>query len=47
MQLNLDGSVDFQGTERAEKVDVIMHATGYNYTFPFLEAGVVRVDDNR
>ena len=48
VQLCADGSVEFEGAERAEKVDVVMHATGYKYTFPFLsEAGVVTVHDNR
>ncbi len=48
VQLCADGSVDFEGGERADKVDVVMHATGYKYTFPFLrEADVVTVDDNR
>ena len=47
-RLCADGAVEFEGAERAEKVDVIMHATGYKYTFPFFrEASVVTVDDNR
>lgn len=48
VRLHSDGSVEFDGGERAPKVDVIMHATGYKYTFPFLDgAGIVTVDDNR
>jgi hypothetical protein len=46
--LGADGSVEFEGGERADRVDVVMHATGYKYTFPFLQgAGVVAVNDNR
>ena len=46
--LGADGSVEFEGGERADRVDVVMHATGYRYTFPFLQgAGVVAVNDNR
>ena len=46
--LGADGSVEFEGGERADWVDVVMHATGYKYTFPFLQgAGVVAVNDNR
>ena len=47
-RLGADGSVEFEGGERAPKVDLVMHATGYKYTFPFLpETGVITVDDNR
>ena len=46
--LGADGSVEFEGGEKADRVDVVMHATGYKYTFPFLQgAGVVSVSDNR
>uniref|UniRef100_A0A453J9E5 Flavin-containing monooxygenase n=1 Tax=Aegilops tauschii subsp. strangulata TaxID=200361 RepID=A0A453J9E5_AEGTS len=45
-----DVSVVFQDGSRV-KADAIVHCTGYNYNFPFLEddeeAGVVTVDDNR
>lgn len=48
VRLCADGSVEFEGAKLAEKVDVIMHATGYNYTFPFFrEPCVVTIDDNR
>ncbi|TXG51107.1 hypothetical protein EZV62_023631 [Acer yangbiense] len=42
-----DGTVVFRNG-RVVLVDVILHCTGYNYRFPFLETnGVVTVDDNR
>ena len=47
-QLRADGSVEFEGGQSAQSVDVVLCATGYQYTFPFLErAGVVTVEDNR
>ena len=43
-----DGSVTFADGTRAEKVDSVVFATGYKYSFPFLdEAGVITVQDNR
>ncbi|XP_065857958.1 flavin-containing monooxygenase FMO GS-OX-like 4 [Euphorbia lathyris] len=42
-----DGSVVFQNG-RIVLADVILHCTGYQYNFPFLEtSGIVTVDDNR
>ncbi|KAK1564783.1 hypothetical protein Q3G72_011483 [Acer saccharum] len=42
-----DGTVVFRNG-RVVLADVILHCTGYNYRFPFLETnGVVTVDDNR
>lgn len=47
-ELHADGGVSFAGGERVNNVDVVLYATGYAYTFPFLEeAGVVTVEDNR
>ena len=47
-ELHADGGVSFAGGERVDAVDVVRYATGYVYTFPFLEGtGVVTVDDNR
>ncbi|PKA46486.1 Flavin-containing monooxygenase FMO GS-OX-like 3 [Apostasia shenzhenica] len=42
-----DGTVLFEDGSSAQ-VDVIIHCTGYKYTFPFLKtSGIVNVDDNR
>ncbi|CAL8462038.1 g1569 [Coccomyxa elongata] len=52
-RLHPDGGVSFEGGERVDDVDVVMLATGYRYTFPFLadarigDAPIVIVDDNR
>ena len=46
--LGRDGSVTFADGTRAEKVDSVVFATGYKFSFPFLdEAGVITVQDNR
>ncbi|WCJ25980.1 Flavin-containing monooxygenase family protein [Euphorbia peplus] len=46
-RVDQDGSVVFQNG-RIVLADVILHCTGYKYTFPFLETnGIVAVDDNR
>lgn len=46
--LAADGSVTFADGWRTEDVDVVVFATGYNFSFPFLEAsGIVTVSDNR
>ncbi|GBG76247.1 hypothetical protein CBR_g21995 [Chara braunii] len=43
-----DGHVAFADKSEVKKVDVIIHCTGYRYSFPFLEAGgLVHVEDNR
>ncbi|XP_065857957.1 flavin-containing monooxygenase FMO GS-OX-like 4 isoform X2 [Euphorbia lathyris] len=45
--LHQDGSVVFRNG-RIVLADVILHCTGYKYSFPFLETnGIVTVDDNR
>jgi len=47
-RLRADGGVEFSDGASAEKVDVVVYATGYHYSFPFLEASrVVSVEDNR
>ncbi|XP_026659694.2 flavin-containing monooxygenase FMO GS-OX-like 3 [Phoenix dactylifera] len=44
---NEDGHVVFQDGSSVH-VDVIIHCTGYRYSFPFLKTnGIVNVDDNR
>jgi dimethylaniline monooxygenase (N-oxide forming) len=40
------GGVRFADGSR-ERVDVIINCTGYRVSFPFLDDGVLRVDDNR
>lgn len=51
--LHPDGGVTFKGGETASNVDVVIHATGYHYSFPFLSdtriggAPIITVDDNR
>lgn len=51
--LHPDGGVTFEGGERVDAVDVVMLATGYRYSFPFLAdariggAEIITVDDNR
>ena len=48
LQLESDSRVLFADGWRAENVDVVVYATGYHYTFPFLEkSGVITVQDNR
>ncbi|EIE25007.1 FAD/NAD(P)-binding domain-containing protein [Coccomyxa subellipsoidea C-169] len=52
-RLHPDGGVTFQGGKRVDAVDVVMFATGYCYSFPFLAdtridgAEIVTVEDNR
>ena len=46
--LEEDGSVTFQNGWRVENIDVVVFATGYKFSFPFLESSaVVNVSDNR
>ncbi|KAK9908844.1 hypothetical protein WJX75_003644 [Coccomyxa subellipsoidea] len=51
--LHPDGGVTFEGGGRVDAVDVVMLATGYRYSFPFLAdariggAEIITVDDNR
>lgn len=48
LQLKSDSRVLFADGWQAGHVDVIVYATGYHYTFPFLkESGVITVEDNR
>ena len=48
LQLQADSRVTFAAGWQAENVDVVVYATGYHYTFPFLEgSGVISVEDNR
>ena len=46
-ELGADGSVTFEGGSREEGVDAVCYATGYLYTFPFLDGVDLTVDDNR
>ncbi|XP_058225354.1 flavin-containing monooxygenase FMO GS-OX5-like isoform X1 [Rhododendron vialii] len=42
-----DGTIEFQDGSRVY-ADVIIHCTGYKYSFPFLRTnGIVGIDDNR
>lgn len=44
---NEDGSISFQHGFKIS-ADIILHCTGYKYSFPFLDTkGIVTVDDNR
>lgn len=47
--LGADGSVTFECGTKVEHVDVVMYATGYLYTFPFLQgtAAAPNIEDNR
>lgn len=46
--LSADGTVFFADGWRAEDVDVVIYATGYHYSFPFLQdSAVITVQDNR
>ena len=43
-----DGSINFEDGSYAEAVDVIVYATGYYYSYPFLDESCgVTVEDNR
>lgn len=47
-RLGADSRVSFADGWQAENVDVVVYATGYHYTFPFLQnAGLITVEDNR
>ena len=52
-RLHPDGGVSFEGGERVDCIDVVMLATGYRYSFPFIAdthlggAPIVTVEDNR
>lgn len=47
-ELGSDGSVTFSDGSRASQVDAVVFATGYNFSFPFLDAsGIISVSDNR
>lgn len=47
-QLGSDGSVTFSDGSRATEVDAVVLATGYKFSFPFLDAcGLISVSDNR
>lgn len=39
-------SIIFEGNIQLDDIDLVLFATGYHYTFPFLQ-GLVTVDDNR
>ncbi|KAL4425758.1 hypothetical protein ABPG75_009774 [Micractinium tetrahymenae] len=45
--LHADGAASLADGSRIEGVDVVMFCTGYEYSFPFLEDGLVSVEDNR
>ncbi|KAL4445839.1 hypothetical protein ABPG77_009038 [Micractinium sp. CCAP 211/92] len=45
--LHADGAASLADGSRIEGVDVVMFCTGYEYSFPFLEEGLVSVEDNR
>ena len=48
LQLGSDRRVLFADGWQAENVDTVVYATGYHYTFPFLEnSGLITVQDNR
>uniref|UniRef100_A0A674K3A3 Flavin-containing monooxygenase n=1 Tax=Terrapene triunguis TaxID=2587831 RepID=A0A674K3A3_9SAUR len=42
-----DTAVIFVDGSREENIDVVLFATGYNFSFPFLEENVLRVSNNR
>ncbi|KAK9792457.1 hypothetical protein WJX73_003620 [Symbiochloris irregularis] len=47
-QLHSDGDITFQDGSRVNAVDVVVYATGYHYSYPFLDAACgVTVGDNR
>lgn len=45
--IHADGGITFEDGSRAEHVDVIVYATGYRYSYPFLDAssGVTSTDN--
>ena len=46
--LSEDGSVLFEDGVREERIDAVVFATGYHFSFPFLaNSGVITVKDNR
>ena len=46
--LQHDGGVEFSEGDAVPHADTVVYATGYSFSFPFLErAGVVKVADNR
>lgn len=47
-RLGSDGCVTFQDGWREESIDAVVFATGYKFSFPFLEASkLISVSDNR
>ncbi|KAE8610765.1 hypothetical protein XENTR_v10012235 [Xenopus tropicalis] len=40
-------AVQFEDGTVEENIDVIIFATGYNYSFPFLDASVIKIDSSR
>lgn len=42
-----ENGVEFVDGSKVEDVDIIMLATGYNYGFPFLDKGIVDVEQNK
>lgn len=46
--LEEDGSVIFEDGIKEQNIDTVVFATGYHFSFPFLEkSGVITVKDNR
>jgi len=45
-RLNADGAIRLHDGTVLDHVDVLVFCTGYLYRFPFLDAGLVGVDDN-
>ncbi len=44
--LRADGAIVLQDGAVLDEVDVLVFCTGYHYRFPFLDPGLVHVDDN-
>ncbi|CAM5160866.1 unnamed protein product [Natator depressus] len=42
-----DTAVIFEDGSREENIDIVLFATGYNFSFPFLEENILKVNNNR